>query len=103
MHSANERNVQQGSEPTKPLFRSAQVHIVDIDIKASCSLISYGLFNWIITVTLFALASSLVDGFRLKNGLSSALLGAVAYSVISAVFIRILGLGDVGVLRAAGA
>ena len=44
-----------------------------------------------------------VDGFRLKNGLSSALLGAVAYSVISAVFIRVLGLGDVGLLRAAGA
>jgi len=61
------------------------------------------LFDWIITVLLFALASSLVDGFRLKNGLSSALLGAVAYSVISAVFIRVLGLGDVGLLRAAGA
>jgi len=61
------------------------------------------LFDWLITVMLFALASTLVDGFRLKNGFSSALLGAVAYSVLSAVFIRILGLGDVGVLRAAGA
>ena len=60
------------------------------------------LFDWIITVMLFALASSLVAGFRLKNGLSSALLGAVAYSVLSTVFIRVLGLGDVGLLRAAG-
>ena len=60
------------------------------------------MFDWIITVMLFALASSLVDGFRLKNGLSSALLGAVAYSVLSTVFIRVLGLGDVGLLRAAG-
>ncbi len=59
------------------------------------------LFNWLITVVLFALAAAMIDGFRLKNGLSSAVLGAVAYSVISAVFIRVLGLGDVGVIRAA--
>ena len=59
------------------------------------------LFNWLITVVLFALAAVLIDGFRLKNGLSSAVLGAVAYSVISAVFIRVLGLGDVEVIRAA--
>ena len=58
------------------------------------------LFNWFITVVLFALAAALIDGFRLKNGLSSAVLGAVAYSVISAVFIRVLGLGDVEVIRA---
>ena len=59
------------------------------------------LFNWLITVILFAIAAALIDGFRLKNGLSSAVLGAVAYSVISAVFIRVLGLGDVEVIRAA--
>ena len=59
------------------------------------------LFNWLITVVLFALAAALIDGFRLKNGLSTTVLGAVAYSVISAVFIRVLGLGDVEVIRAA--
>jgi putative membrane protein len=59
------------------------------------------LFDWLITVILFGLASSLIDGFRLKDGLRSAVLGAVAYSVISAVFIRVLGLADVGVIRAA--
>ena len=59
------------------------------------------LFDWLITVILFGLAASLIDGFRLKDGLRSAVFGAVAYSVISAVFIRVLGLADVGVLRAA--
>ena len=59
------------------------------------------LFDWLITVILFGLAASLIDGFRLKEGLRSAVLGAVAYSVISAVFIRVLGLADVGVIRAA--
>ena len=61
------------------------------------------LFDWLITVILFGLAASLIDGFRLKDGLRSAVLGAVAYSVISAVFIRVLGLADVGVIRAAAA
>ena len=59
------------------------------------------LFNWLITVILFSLAAGLIDGFRLKNGLSSAVLGAVAYGVLSTVFIRLLGLGDVDLIRAA--
>ncbi len=59
------------------------------------------LFNWLITVILFGLAAALIDGFRLRNGLSSAVLGAVAYSVLSTVFIRLLGLGDVELIRAA--
>ena len=59
------------------------------------------LFDWLITVILFGLASALIDGFRLNDRLRSAVLGAVAYSVISAVFIRVLGLADVGVIRAA--
>ena len=58
-------------------------------------------FNWLITVILFSLAAALIDGFRLKNGLSSAVLGALAYSVLSTVFIRLLGLGDVELIRAA--
>ena len=59
------------------------------------------LFNWLITVILFSLAAALIDGFRLKNDLSSAVLGAVAYNVLSTVFIRLLGLGDVELIRAA--
>ena len=59
------------------------------------------LFNWLITVILFSLAAALIDGFRLRNGLSSAVLGAVAYSVLSTVFIRLLGLGGVEPIRAA--
>ena len=50
---------------------------------------------------LFSLVAALLDGFRLKNGLSSAVLGAAAYGVLSTVFIRLLGLGDVELIRAA--
>jgi putative membrane protein len=60
------------------------------------------LFNWLITIVLFALAAWLIKGFRLKNGLVSAILGAVVYSIISALILRLLGL-DVDFTRAAAA
>jgi putative membrane protein len=50
------------------------------------------LFNWLITIILFGLAAWLIQGFRLKNGLVSAILGALVYSVLSAVVLRMLGL-----------
>ena len=58
-----------------------------------------GLFNWAITVILFGLAAWLIQGFRLKNGVVSAVLGAVVYAVLSTVLLRILGL-DVDMTRA---
>jgi len=57
------------------------------------------LFNWLITVILFGLAAWLIQGFRLKNGVVSAILGGIVYAVLSAVFLRILGL-DVDFTRA---
>ena len=59
------------------------------------------LFNWIIAVILFGLAAWLIQGFRLKNGLLSAVLGAVVYSVISAIVLRAIGIADVDFTRAA--
>ena len=59
------------------------------------------LFNWLITVILFALASQLINGFTLKKGIASALFGAVAYGVISSLLINALGLADVDFTRAA--
>jgi putative membrane protein len=50
------------------------------------------LFNWLITILLFGLAAWLIQGFRLKNGLASAVLGALVYSVLSWGLLRFLGL-----------
>jgi putative membrane protein len=50
------------------------------------------LYNWAITVILFGLAAWLIQGFRLKQGLLSAVLGAVVYAVLSAVILRLVGL-----------
>ena len=60
------------------------------------------IYNWIITIILFSLAAWLIQGFRLKNGLISAILGALAYSIISTIVLRLLGL-DVDFTRAAQA
>ncbi|MFZ9850583.1 MAG: phage holin family protein [Vulcanococcus sp.] len=57
------------------------------------------LFNWAITVILFGLAAWLIQGFRLKNGVISAVLGAVVYAVISTTVLRMLNL-DVDLTRA---
>ena len=57
------------------------------------------LFNWVITVILFGLAAWLIQGFRLKNGVVSAILGGIVYTVLSTVILRILGL-DVDFTRA---
>jgi putative membrane protein len=56
------------------------------------------LFNWLITVILFGLAAWLIKGFRLRNGVVSAILGAVVYAVLSSVILRIVGL-DVDLTR----
>jgi putative membrane protein len=57
------------------------------------------LFNWVITVILFGMAAWLIQGFRLKNGVVSAILGGIVYTVLSTVILRILGL-DVDFTRA---
>jgi putative membrane protein len=59
------------------------------------------LFNWLITVILFGLAAWLIQGFRLRNGLMSAVLGALVYSVLSTIVLQLLGL-DVPLTRAMG-
>jgi putative membrane protein len=60
------------------------------------------LFNWLITIILFGLAAWLIKGFQLKNGLVSAILGALAYSVLSSLVLGWLGL-DVPLTRAMAA
>jgi len=50
------------------------------------------LFNWAISVILFGLAAWFIPGFRLRNGLISAVLGAVAYAFLSTMVLRWLHL-----------
>ncbi|CDN11203.1 MAG: phage holin family protein [Richelia sp.] len=49
------------------------------------------LFTFFITVICFGLAAWLVQGFRLRFGIWSAILGAFSLSVISGLIYKILG------------
>lgn len=50
-----------------------------------------GLFTFIISVICFGIAAYLVEGFRLRNGIWSAIMGALALSVVSSFIYKIFG------------
>ena len=54
------------------------------------TLLTLGLFALVVNALLFGLAASLVDGFRLKNGFISALIGSILLSILSAIIFWIL-------------
>ncbi|WP_217650651.1 phage holin family protein [Spirulina major] len=47
--------------------------------------LAYGLVRFIVNVIIFALAAQLVEGFRLKNGIWSAALGALILSLSNSI------------------
>jgi len=57
------------------------------------------LFEWLISAVLFAATAWLIQGFKLRYGLGSAFLGALVYSIISFIALKLLGL-QVPLLRA---
>jgi putative membrane protein len=57
------------------------------------------LFEWLISAILFAATAWLIQGFKLRYGLGSAFLGALAYSIISFIALKLLVL-EVPLLRA---
>ena len=54
-------------------------------------LITFGLFMIAINAAIFGLAAWLVDGFRLRWGIWSAMLGAIALGFINSILYQVLG------------
>lgn len=50
-----------------------------------------GLFSFIMSVICFGLAAYIVQGFRLRYGIWSAIMGALTLSIVSGFIFRILG------------
>ncbi|MBD2570550.1 MULTISPECIES: phage holin family protein [Nostocaceae] len=50
-----------------------------------------GIFTFMIAVACFSIAAWLVEGFRLRYGVWSAVLGAFALTVINSVLYKLLG------------
>ena len=59
------------------------------------NVITFGLFqpviNLIILALVFGLAAKLVEGFRLRHKLWSALLGALSLTIVNSILLKILG------------
>ena len=53
-------------------------------------ILTLGLFSLIVNVIIFGLAARLIEGFRLKWGIWSALLGAIALAIINSILSAIL-------------
>lgn len=62
------------------------------------SFLTFGLFALVVNAIIFGLAAWLVEGFRLRWGFWSALLGALALSLVNSVLFNVLA--KVGVAAA---
>ncbi|MGK7912486.1 MAG: phage holin family protein [Synechococcus sp.] len=52
--------------------------------------LTLGLVYFLINVFIFGLAAKLVEGFRLKNGIVSALLGALVFGILNSLLSSLL-------------
>lgn len=53
-------------------------------------LLTVGLFFFILNAIIFGIAAYLVEGFRLRYGLWSALLGSIALAFINSILLRVV-------------
>jgi putative membrane protein len=60
-------------------------------IGAPINFLTLGLFSFLVSVLIFGLTAKLIEGFRLRNGLVSAILGALVLGVINGFLFQILG------------
>lgn len=58
------------------------------------AIISLGLIPLIINVVIFGLAAWLIQGFRLRWGIWSAIIGAIALAIINGILVKILSALD---------
>jgi putative membrane protein len=63
------------------------VHVLALPL----TVLTLGLFALVVNALLFALAAALIEGFALRNGFWSALIGSVLLSLINAVLFWLLG------------
>jgi len=89
--------------PEKAFFSAAVLGIITALVRpvlsvvftipnlATLNLLS-GIFTFMIGVICFSLAAWLVDGFRLRFGIWSAILGAFALTLINNLIYKLLGL-----------
>lgn len=57
---------------------------------APITFITFGLFAIIINAIIFGLTAKLIEGFRLRNGILSAILGAIVLGIVNSLLFTVL-------------
>ncbi|RMF21604.1 MAG: phage holin family protein [Cyanobacteria bacterium J083] len=70
---------------------NALLHPILSLITLPLTILTFGLFSLVVNAIIFGLAAYLVQGFRLRWGFWSALLGAFALSIINSLIYNLLG------------
>ena len=85
--------------PVKALIAGAIIgvftgltHVLPDGLRTFGAIITVGLLPLVVSVIIFGLAAWLVEGFRLKWGVISAILGAIALAIINSILTWLLGI-----------
>lgn len=85
--------------PAKALMGGAVIgalnglyHLLPAGLRTFGGIISLGLIPLLVSVIVFGLAAWLVEGFRLRWGIISAIIGAIALTVVNGILTQILGI-----------
>ncbi|TVQ58524.1 MAG: phage holin family protein [Spirulina sp. DLM2.Bin59] len=68
---------------------NATLHPILFLLTLPITLLTFGLFSLVINAIIFALAAALVDGFSLRNGFWSALIGTILLSFLNSVLMSV--------------
>ena len=66
-------------------------HVIPGGLRNLGAVVSLGLIPLIVSVIVFGLAAWLVEGFRLRWGILSAIIGAIALGIVNGILTTILG------------
>ena len=85
--------------PVKALFGGALIgvltgltHLLPDGLRNFSAVITLGLLPLIVSIVVFGLAAMMIEGFRLRWGVWSAILGAIALSVVNGVLTKVLAI-----------
>ncbi|MFE1745717.1 phage holin family protein [Coleofasciculus sp. H7-2] len=70
---------------------NALVRPVIFFLSLPITILTLGLFLFVLNAIIFGLAAYLVHGFRLRWGIWSALIGSIALSIINSIIHKLLG------------
>lgn len=57
---------------------------------APINFLTLGLFGLLVNVIIFGLTAKLIEGFRLRNGFVSAILGAIVLAIVNSILFSLL-------------